>query len=42
VAFERKFLQGLNTDSVLIEYQVTDRAGNPSVTSLPVLMTVNL
>jgi hypothetical protein len=42
VAFEREFLQGLNTDSVLIEYQVTDRAGNPSVTSLPVLMTVNL
>lgn len=42
IAFERAFLQDLATDSVVIEYVVTDRAGNPSVSSLPVLMTVKL
>jgi hypothetical protein len=42
IAFERTYLQTLGADTVLIEYQVTDRAGNFSVASLPVLMTVKL
>ena len=40
IVFEREFLHGLGSSSVLIEYFVTDRAGNVSVMSLPVIVTL--
>jgi hypothetical protein len=40
IIFEREFLQTLKSSSVLIEYFITDRAGNVSIMSLPVTLTI--
>jgi hypothetical protein len=40
IIFEREFLQSLGSSSVLIEYFITDRAGNVSIMSLPVTLTI--
>jgi len=40
IVFEREFLQSLGSGSVLIEYFITDRAGNVSIMSLPVTLTI--
>ncbi|MGV8918362.1 MAG: hypothetical protein ACOH2R_11280 [Pseudomonas sp.] len=42
IQFERTFLQTLDSDEVTINYQVTDRAGNISRTSLPVTLTLQV
>jgi hypothetical protein len=42
IIFERTFLQSLGSNSVLIEYFVTDRAGNVSIMSLPVSLTLQV
>lgn len=42
IAFEREYLKTLDADIALIEYKVTDRAGNQSVGSLSVAMTLKL
>lgn len=40
IVFEREFLQSLGSSSVLIEYFITDRAGNVSIMSLPMTLTI--
>ena len=40
IVFEREFLQSLGSSTVLIEYFITDRAGNVSIMSLPVSLTI--
>lgn len=42
IIFEREFLQSLGSSSVLIEYFITDRAGNVSIMSLPVTLTLTI
>ncbi|WP_268797107.1 hypothetical protein [Pseudomonas huanghezhanensis] len=42
IVFSRAYLEGLASESVLIEYFVTDRAGNVSVMSMPVVLTMNV
>lgn len=42
IQFERSFLQTLNSDEVTIGYLVTDRAGNTSITSKFVTVTVQV
>ncbi|HEY0288979.1 MAG TPA: hypothetical protein VGC62_18545 [Pseudomonas sp.] len=42
IIFERSFLQDLGRETVLIEYFVTDRAGNISIMSLPVYLTLQV
>jgi hypothetical protein len=42
IAFSREHLQGLGAGIVSIEYFVTDRAGNASITSLPSLVSLQL
>jgi hypothetical protein len=42
IAFSREHLQSLGAGIVSIEYFVTDRAGNASITSLPSLVSLQL
>jgi hypothetical protein len=42
IDFERKVMQSLAAENVSFEYLVTDRAGNPSIMSLPVLLSIKL
>lgn len=42
IVFEREFLHSLGSSSVLIEYFITDRAGNVSIMSLPVSLTIQV
>lgn len=42
IGFDRELLHSLATDTVLIEYIVTDRAGNGSTTSLPTLVSLQV
>jgi hypothetical protein len=42
IDFERKVMQSLAAENVYFEYLVTDRAGNPSIMSLPVLLSIKL
>lgn len=42
ISYDRALLQGRAAETVLIEYVVTGRAGNQSLSSLPLLMTVKL
>jgi hypothetical protein len=40
IVFEREFLYSLASSSVLLEYFITDRAGNVSIMSLPISLTI--
>ncbi|HEX8592237.1 MAG TPA: hypothetical protein VF682_02980 [Pseudomonas sp.] len=40
ITFPREFLQSLDSDTVTITYQVTDRAGNRSILAEPVELTM--
>lgn len=42
IAFSREHLQAHAAETVSVEYFVTDRAGNVSITSLPTLVSVKL
>jgi hypothetical protein len=42
IDFKREVIRGLAMENLSIEYQVTDRAGNPSIMSLPVLLSIKL
>lgn len=42
IAFSREHLQAHAAENVSIEYVVTDRAGNASITSLPTLISLKL
>lgn len=42
IVFEREVMQGLAADNVAISYTVTDRAGNLSIESLPVTLSLNM
>lgn len=42
IVFEREVMQSLAADNVAISYTVTDRAGNLSIESLPVTLSVNM
>ncbi|UZJ62178.1 hypothetical protein OKW98_10910 [Pseudomonas sp. KU26590] len=42
ITFSREHLQALAAENVSIEYFVTDRAGNVSITSLPTLVSLKL
>ncbi|MDB5979379.1 MAG: Uncharacterized protein JWQ69_394 [Pseudomonas sp.] len=42
IRFERSFLQSLDSDQVVIGYQVTDRAGNTSIMSQLVNLTLQV
>lgn len=42
IDFKREIIRGLAMENLSIEYQVTDRAGNPSIMSLPVLLSIKL
>ncbi len=42
IIFGRDFLQSLAAETVSIEYQVIDRAGNQSIMSLPVTLSIKL
>ena len=42
ITFERDFLESLGAETVMIEYFVTDRAGNESIISLPVELFLQL
>jgi hypothetical protein len=40
IVFPRDFLQSLGSSNILIEYFITDRAGNVSIMSMPVSLTI--
>jgi hypothetical protein len=40
IVFQRDFLQSLGSSNILIEYFITDRAGNVSIMSMPVSLTI--
>ncbi|WP_110947151.1 hypothetical protein [Pseudomonas bohemica] len=42
IVFEREALQSFATQTAVIDYSVTDRAGNQSIKSVPVTLTVTL
>jgi len=42
VTFRREFLQTLDSEEVVIDYHVTDRAGNQSMTAQPVTLSLQL
>lgn len=42
IVFEREVMQSLAADNVAISYTVTDRAGNLSIESLPVTLSLNM
>jgi hypothetical protein len=42
IRFERAFLESLAAETAYMEYQVTDRAGNQSLMSLPVTVSIKL
>jgi hypothetical protein len=42
IAFSREHLQAHAAETVSVEYFVTDRAGNVSITSLPTLVSIKL
>lgn len=42
IVFEREVMQSLAADNVAISYTVTDRAGNLSIESLPVNLSLNM
>ena len=42
IVFEREVMQALAADNVAISYTVTDRAGNLSIESLPVTLSLNM